>query len=241
MMKRLMRCAVVLLLVTVFSVAGIAAVAADDSPLERAELLKEKLQKLQLLLTQVEEAKLKEQPPTEPPWQPIQAFGEERPAYDQYAYLLAPHLRKEQLDSALQQGHYLAGLDELKERGNLFVVPALALAPGQTMNIDSYNREFAADMLRKVGLPSAYEGWIVVAPEPLNKKGVAEGSLLMIDLAGCDQIMRTRIFDLLLSTRLFTEDGSVHSYLWRLLQTTSPQVFKVSMVGQHLMLAVDND
>jgi hypothetical protein len=154
---------------------------------------------------------------------------------------LAPHLPKAELDSALQQLHYLAGLDELKERGNLFVVPALPLALGQAMAVDSYNRELAASYLRSVGLPSAYEGWIVVAPDPLADEGVAAGPLLMIDLAGCDQIMRTRIFDLLLSVRLFTEDGSVHSYLWQLLQTASPQVFKVSMEGARLVLAVDRD
>ena len=210
-----------------------------ESKAERAEVLKQKLLQLQQLLQQVEEAKLREQPPTESPWQPIQAFGAERPAYDQYAYLLAPHLRKAELDSALQQLHYLAGLDELKERGNLFVVPALPLAGGETMSVDRYNRELAGAYLRTVGLPSAYEGWLVVAPAPLDKKGVADGPLLMIDLAGCDQVMRTRIFDLLLHTRLFTDDGSVHNFLWRLLQIASPQVFKVSMEGQRLLLAVD--
>ena len=153
--------------------------------------------------------------------------------------MLAPHLRKAELDSALQQLHYLAGLDELKERGNLFVVPALPLAGGETMSVDRYNRELAGAYLRTVGLPSAYEGWLVVAPAPLDKKGVADGPLLMIDLAGCDQVMRTRIFDLLLHTRLFTDDGSVHNFLWRLLQIASPQVFKVSMEGQRLLLAVD--
>ena len=82
---------------------------------------------------------------------------------------------------------------------------------------------------------------MVVAPDPLDEEGVAGGPLLLIDLAGCDQIMRTRIFDLLLNTRLFTEDGSIHGYLWRLLQGASPQVFKVSMEGQRLLLAVDPD
>ena len=38
-----------------------------ESKSERAELLKQKLLKLQKLLEQVEEAKLKEQPPTESP------------------------------------------------------------------------------------------------------------------------------------------------------------------------------
>ena len=212
-----------------------------ESTAERADVLKQKLLQLQQLLQQVEEAKLREQPPTEAPWQPIQAFGEERPAYDQYAYLLAPHLRKAELDSALQQLHYLAGLDALKERGNLFVVPALPLTGGETMSIDRYNRELAGAYLRAVGLPSAYEGWLVVAPDPLDEGGVAGGPLLMIDLAGCDQVMRTRIFELLLRTRLFTDDGSVHSFLWRLLKNASPQVFKVSMEGQRLLLAVDHD
>ena len=212
-----------------------------ESKSERAELLKQKLLKLQKLLEQVEEAKLKEQPPTESPWQPIQAFGQERPAYDQYAYLLAPHLRKTELDSALQQLHHLAGLDELKERGNLFVVPALPLAIGEVMSIDRYDRELAATYLRTVGLPSAYEGWLVVSPDPLNQAGVAAGPLLMIDLANCDQVTRARIFDLLLKVRLFTEDGSIHSYLWQLLQNAAPQVFKVSMEGQRLLLAVETD
>lgn len=239
MLKISRRC-VCFLLFLLLSVGLVPQLQAEVSS-ERAELLKQKLIRLQQLLVQVEEAKLKQQPPTEAPWQPVQAFGEERPAYDQYAYLLAPHLRKEELDSALQQLHYFASLDELKERGNLFVVPALPLSTDEAMAVGSYNRELAANYLRKVGLPSAYEGWMVVAPDPLTEAGVADGPLLLIDLAACDQIMRTRIFDLLLNTRLFTEDGSIHSYLWKLLQGASPQIFKVSMEGPRLLLAVDSD
>ena len=70
---------------------------------ERIKLLQEKMKKLQALLVLMEEQKLREQPPTEKPWQPIIKSGEERPAYDQYAYLLAPRMLATDLDSVLQQ------------------------------------------------------------------------------------------------------------------------------------------
>lgn len=208
---------------------------------ERVELLQEKLKKLKQLLGQMQEQKLKEAPPTEKPWEPVLGFGQERPAYDQYAYLLAPQMRKETLDSVLQQMHFFSNQDELKERGSLFVVPTLSLAPGETMSVAKYNRALASDFLRKIGVPAALEGSIVVSPDPLHEEGVADGPMLLIDLTGCDQILRSRIFDLLLSSRLFTADGSIQDYLWKLLQSASPQAFSVTVEGQRMWLAVDND
>jgi len=208
---------------------------------ERVQLLQEKLKKLKQLLVQMKDQKLKETPPTETPWEPVLDFGMERPAYDQYAYLLAPQMRQGELDSALQQLHFFSTQDEMKERGTLFVVPSLPLAAGETMSVEKYNRDLAVAFLRKIGIPSALEGGIIVAPEPLDKEGVAEGPLLLIDLAGCDQILRSRIIEQLQTTRLFTEDGSIQDYLWALLQDASPQAFTVVVEKQRMWLAVDKD
>ena len=208
---------------------------------QRVDLLQDKLEKLKQLLAQMQEQKMKAQPPTEIPWEPVLDFGQERPAYDQYAYLLAPQMRKETLDSALQQLQFLSSQDELHERGTLFVIPALPLAVGETLSVAKYNRELAAAFLRKVGEPAALEGSIVVSPDPLHEDGVASGPLLLIDLANCDQILRSRIFELLQSSRLFAEDGSIQDYLWKLLQAASPQAFSVTVEGQRMWLAVDND
>ena len=109
------------------------------------------------------------------------------------------------------------------------------------MSVAKYNRELAADMLRKIGVPAALEGGIIVSPDPLGEEGVAEGPLLLIDLTGCDQILRSRIFELLQSVRLFTADGSIQDYLWQLLKSASPQTFSVTVEGERLWLAVDND
>ncbi len=208
---------------------------------ERVQLLQEKLKKLKELLVQMEEQKLKEAPPTGPPWEPLLDFGLERPAYDQYAYLVAPQMRQADLDSILQQLYFFASQDELRERGTLFVIPALPLAKDEAMSVAKYNRDLAVAMLRKIGVPSALEGGIIVSPDPLGEAGVAKGPLLLIDLAGCDQILRSRIFELLQTVRLFTEDGSIQDYLWALLQNAAPQAFTVAVEGERMMLAVDND
>lgn len=207
---------------------------------ERVQLLQKKMEKLQELLVRMQEEKLREQPPTEIPWQPILKSGEERPAYDQYAYLLAPQMRTADLDSTLQQLHFLANQDKLKERGTLFVVPTLPLSAGEKMTVDSYNRDLAGKLLKESRMPSALEGGLIVASDPLGQPGVAEGSLLFIDLAGCDHILRSRIFGLLQSQRLFTEDGSIHGYLWELLKSAAPQAFTVYMQGKLVWLALDN-
>jgi hypothetical protein len=208
---------------------------------ERVKLLQEKLKKLKQLLVQMEEQKLKESPPNEIPWEPLLDYGLERPAYDQYAYLVAPQMRQEILDSTLQQLYFFSSQDELKQRGTLFVIPALTMAEDEYMSVAKYNRELAGSMLRKIGVPSALEGAIIVVPDPLNEEGVASGPLLLIDLAGCDQILRSRIFELLQSVRLFTADGSIQDYLWALLKSASPRSFTVSVEGERLWLAVAND
>lgn len=208
---------------------------------ERVQLLQKKMEKLQELLVRMEEEKLREQPPTEIPWQPILQSGEERPAYDQYAYLLTPQMRAEDLDSILQQLHFLANQDELKERGTLFVVPTLPLSAGEQMSVESYNRDLAGKLLQEIRMPTALEGGLVVAPNPLGQPEVAAGSLLFIDLAGCDQILRSRIFGLLQSQRLFTADGSIHEYFWALMKGAAPQAFTVYMQEQLVWLALDKD
>ncbi|NOQ42670.1 MAG: hypothetical protein GQ563_09270 [Desulfuromusa sp.] len=208
---------------------------------ERVQLLQKKMEKLQELLVRMQEEKLREQPPTEIPWQTILQLGEERPAYDQYAYLLAPQMRAEDLDSILQQLHFLATQDQLTERGTLFVVPTLPLSAGEKMSVESYNRDLAGQLLKEIQMPTALEGGLIVAPDPLGQLADTEGSLLFIDLAGCDQILRSRIFGLLQSQRLFVEDGSIHGYLWELLKSATPQAFSVYMQDGLVWLTLDNN
>ncbi len=207
---------------------------------ERIKLLQEKMKKLQDLLVLMEEQKLREQPPTEKPWQPIIKSGEERPAYDQYAYLLAPRMLAADLDGVLQQLKYLSDQDPLKERRTLFIIPALPLADGEKMAVDKYNRDLVDDFLKEIGIPTALEGGLLLAPNPLGRKGVAEGPLLFINLTGCNQIVRARIFGLLQSQRLFTEDGSLHGYVWALLKSAAPQAFNLYMENNLTWLSVDN-
>ncbi len=208
---------------------------------KRVQLLQKKMEKLQELLAKMQEEKLREQPPTEIPWQAILQPGEERPAYDQYAYLLAPQMRAEDLDSTLQQLHFLANQDKLKERGTLFVVPMLPLASGEKLSVKSYNRDLADELLKIIKMPTALEGGMIVASDPLDQLDMTEDSLLFIDLAGCNQIIRSRIFGLLQSQRLFTEDGSIHSYLWELLKSAAPQAFTVFIQDNLVWLALDNN
>jgi len=208
---------------------------------ERVKLLQEKMAKLQELLTKLEEAKLRQQPPTDIPWQAILKMGEERLAYDQYAYLLAPQMQADVMDSSLQQLNYLATQDEMKERGTLFVIPALPLKEGESMSVKSYNRDLAGSLLKSLGLPTSLEGGILVAPYPVEKLEHTGETLLYIDLTGCDQIMRARIFGELQSTRMYTEDGSVHKFLWNLLKNTAPQSFSMYMEDEILWLSLDED
>lgn len=206
---------------------------------ERVQLLQKKMEKLQELLVRMQEEKLREQPPTEIPWQAILQAGEERPAYDQYAYLLAPLMRAADLDSTLQQLHFLANQDELKERGTLFVVPTLPLDPGEKMTVENYNRDLSGKLLKSIKMPTALEGGLLVSSDPLGRLEDIEESMLFIDLSGCDQILRSRIFGLLQSQRLFTEDGSIHEYLWELLKSAAPQSFSVYMQDELVWLALD--
>ena len=208
---------------------------------ERVQLLQQKMAKLQELLIKIQEEKLREQPPTEMPWQALLQADTERPAYDQYAYLLAPQMRANDLDSILQQLYFLANHDELKERGTLFVVPALPLAVGEAMGVKSYNRDLARNLLGRVGIPAALEGGLIVSPDPLGLSDVAKGPLLFVDLAGCDQILRSRIFGLLQSARLFTEDGSIHRYLGQLLKSAAPQAFTVYMQEEIVWVSLANE
>jgi hypothetical protein len=231
-------CCLLLLVVAQVSM-GQPALASEKE--ERVRLLQEKLKKLKQLLVEMEEQKLKETPPAEGPWEPLLDFGLERPAYDQYAYLVAPLMQQEVLDSTLQQLYFFASQDELKERGTLFVIPALPLAEGETMSVAKYNRELAVAMLRKIGVPSAREGGMLVVPNPIGEEGVADGPMLWIDLAGSDQLLRTRIFEQLQKVRLFTEDGSIQDYLWALLKSASPQSFSVFAEGERMWLAVAKD
>ena len=208
---------------------------------ERVQLLQEKMAKLQELLLKLEEAKLREQPPSEMPWQALLQGDTERPAYDQYVYLLAPQMKSTDLDSILQQLYFLANQDELKERGTLFVVPALPLASGEVMSVKTYNRDLARELLGNVGIPAALEGGLIIAPDPLRQAEVAKGPLLFVDLAGCDQILRSRIFGLLQSDRLFTEDGSIYGYLGKLIKSAAPQAFTVYMQGELVWLSLANE
>ena len=208
---------------------------------ERVKLLQEKMAKLQQLLTKLEEAKLRQQPPTDIPWQAILKMGEERLAYDQYAYLLAPQMQADVMDSSLQQLNYLATQDEMKERGTLFVIPALPLKEGESMSVKSYNRDLAGSLLKSLSLPTSLEGGILVAPYPVEKLEHKGETLLYIDLTGCDQIMRARIFGELQSTRMYTEDGSVHKFIWNLLKNTAPQSFSMYMEDEILWLSLDED
>jgi hypothetical protein len=235
-MKHLFKCTLVM--VCFLHLLNISAVAGEKE--ERIRLLQEKMKALQAQLEIVQETKLREQPPTETPWQPIQNPGDERPAYAQYVYLLGSQVAKADLDSALQQMYYLASQDKMEQKGALFVVPALPLAPGELMNVDTYNRELAVQLLAKVGVPSAVEGGILVAAKPLTRLNADDRELLFIDLAGCDQILRARIFELLLSQRMFSPDGTIHSYLWELIKSASPQVFNLYWQGDLAWLSVDN-
>ncbi len=205
---------------------------------ERIKLLQEKMKKLQDLLAIMEEKKLREQPPTEKPWEPILKSGEERLAYDQYAYLLAPRMLATDLDGILQQLKYIADQDPLKERRTLFVIPALPLAKGESMSVEKYNRDLADDFLEKINVPTAIEGGLLLAPNPLNREGVASGPLLFINLTGCNQIIRAWIFGLLQSQRLFTEDGSMSEYVWALLESAKPQSFNLYMQDNITWLSV---
>ena len=194
---------------------------------ERIRLLQEKMRLLKEQLVVMQEQKLREQPPTDIPWQPILSAGEERPAYRQYAYLLSAQMGQADLDSVLQQIYFLASRDRLEERGTLFVIPAFQLSSGQQMSVETYNRDFAGQILRQAGVPTAIEGGLLVSPTPLSRAESEGEPLLFIDLAGTDEILRSRIFELLTSQHLFTDGGNIHSFIWELVLNASPQVFSL--------------
>jgi len=235
-MKHLFRCTLVV--VCLLHLFNVCAVAGEKE--ERIRLLQEKMKALQAQLEIVQEAKLREQPPTEIPWQPIQNLGDERPAYAQYVYLLGSQVAHDDLDSMLQQMYYLASQDKMAQRGALFVVPALPLAPGELMNIDTYSRELAVQLLAEIGVPSSIEGGILVADKPLHRLISDDRELLFVDLSGCDQILRARVFELLLSQSMFVPDGTLHGYLWELIKNASPQAFNLYWQGDLAWLSVDH-
>lgn len=233
-MNNLFRCTV--MIVCLLHLFNVCVVAGEKE--ERIRLLQEKMKALKAQLEIVQEAKMRQQPPTEIPWQPIQTAGEERAAYAQYVYLLGSQITKEDLDSVLQQVYYLASQDKMEQRGALFVVPALSLAPGQLMNVDSYDRELAVQLLAQAGVPSAVEGGLLIAAKPLSKLETDDREMLYIDLSGCDQILRARILEMLLSKRLFAPDGTIHGYLWELIKSASPQAFNLYWQGTLAWLSV---
>jgi len=227
-------CCCVLLVICLQQVLVAPAVAGTDDA--RIQELKAKMLKLQELLTQVQEEKLREQPPTERPWQPILAAGEELQGYYQYAYLLAPQMPAATLDSVMQQLNYVSEQDEMKERGVVFIIPALPLADGESMEVSKYNRDMATTFLRQVRLPAAIEGGLLISSTPIGGAGIKH--MLFIDLTGCDQILRSRIFELLQKYHVFTEKGSTHGYVWELLQQVAPQAFTVYMHNDVAWLAL---
>lgn len=204
---------------------GYAAIAGEKE--ERIRLLQEKMEALKAQLSLMQEEELRQQPPTEMPWQPLKVGGEERKAYAQYVYLLGSQMAKEELDATLQQVYYLASQDPMEERGALFVVPALPLTTSGQMTVDNYNRELAVDFLTAAGIPSAVEGGLLVSARPLAQVEAGEEELLFIDLSGGDRILKSRILELLQTRRLFEPDGTVHAYLWALLKSASPQSFNL--------------
>lgn len=206
---------------------------------ERIRILQEKMQTLKAQLAEMQEQKLREQPPTETPWQPILSVGEERPAYAQYAYFLASQMSQDKLDSTLQQIHYQTSIDDMKERGTLFVIPALPLMAGEQMTVERYNRELAVQLLHQAGVPAAVEGGLLIVAKPLTRLAAGEESILFIDLADCDQIMRARILELLKTQRLFGDDGRIQDYVWELVKSASPQAFSLYWQNHLAWLALD--
>lgn len=215
------------MMVALFALQLFVGSAAASEKEERIRLLQEKMKALKAQLSLMQEEELRKQPPTQMPWQPLRAGGEERKAYAQYVYLLGSQMAKEELDATLQQVYYLASQDPMEERGALFVVPALPLTTDGQMTVENYNRELAVDFLAAAGIPSAVEGGLLVSARPLDRGGEDERELLFIDLSGCDRILKSRILELLQTQRLFEPDGTVHGYLWALLKSASPQSFNL--------------
>ena len=80
---------------------------------------------------------------------------------------------------------------------------------------------------------------MIVTPEPLDRLHDSQAPLLFLDLSGSDQILRARIFDLLLKQRLYEDEGSLHRFIWDLLQKTAPQAFRMHIQGRFLWLALE--
>lgn len=208
---------------------------------ERILLLQEKMAKLQEMLAELEEQKLREQPPQEIPWQPVAGSGEERRAYRQYVYLLAPQMRREVLGGVLEQLYYTAERDPLTQRGSLFVIPALNPSETGQLSVEQYNRSLASQWLSAQGIPSAVFGGVLVSADPVGESSGERQPVLYIDLDGCDQILRARIFELLQTTPLYGDDGSVAEFLWTLVAKAQPQAFRIYQQKQITWLSVAAD
>ena len=52
-----------------------------------------------------------------------------------------------------------------------------------------------------------------------------------------DQVTRARVFSALSKTHLYTDDGSIHAFLWNLIQQAAPQPFRVYQDGKLVWLA----
>lgn len=208
---------------------------------DRVRALQERLKALKEQLSVMQEAELREQPPTESPWQPILKAGEERIAYAHYVYLLGSQFSQENLDDILQQIYYIASQDPLEKKSALFVIPATSLAPGETMSVDAYNRGLSIDFLNRVGIPSAIEGGLLVSEKPLHKLEQGDDrQLLFIDLTGSDQILRARMFELLLNGSVFGPEGHPQNYIWELLRKATPQAFSMYWQNDMIWLSAES-
>ncbi len=205
---------------------------------ERIQALQEKMTQLKGMLAELEEQKLREQPPEEIPWQPLISRGEERRAYTQYAYLLAPQMRQESLSAALEQLYYTAARDGMSHRGTLFVIPALNQTEAKQLEGVDYNRGLAADLLGAVGIPSAVSGGLLVTSDPIGKQARQDRPMLYLDLDGCSPMLRARIFELLLVSTLDESGASLYSFIGNLVAAAKPQVFQLYQQQQILWLSV---
>ncbi len=204
---------------------------------DRIQALQEKMTRLKGLLAELEEQKLREQPPEIIPWQPLVNSGQERRAYTQYAYLLAPQMPQEDLSAILEQLYFTATRDKLTQRGTLFVVPALTQTEPEQLLAADYNRGLAADLLSKVGIPSAVSGGLLIVSAPVNKLVLEKQPALYLDLAGCEPMLRARIFELLLAGQ-FNEAEDLYSFIGNLIAAASPQAFQLYQQQQVLWLSV---
>ncbi len=200
-------------------------VARADEKTERIQALQEKMVKLKSLLAELEEQKLREQPPQVIPWQPLTVSSSERRAYSQYVYLLAPQMSQTELSASLEQLYLTAAGDKLTKRGTLFVVPSLAQNQVTQLSEAEYNRSFAADMLSKIGLPGAISGGMLVTEEPLGKAVATDQNILFVDLANCSAMLRAQIFEQLLLSGMHEGESGLYSFIGSLVSAAQPQTF----------------